>query len=181
MIQFSPTTLGKQLKRIEAGGFILTEAYNSPFVRWPPHAHELASITFVLKGLCLETIGTSLKEMDLHSAVIKPPGAVHSNRYGNLGARVLIIEVGPKRLASLRLLSHSLDHVAHLRGGALPSFAVRLYRELNIGDNASALAIEGLVLEVIGEVTRLRAESSSVGPPRWLNKAKKACDEQRLL
>lgn len=178
MKEFSPATLGRQLKSLEAGEFILTEAANLPLASLPAHAHALACITFVLKGACIEMIGTHTYECGPLSAIIKPAGEVHSNRYGSAGARCLIVEVKPERLQAVRSFSPTLDRTAHLRDGSFAAFAVRLYREFNIGDSAALLSIEGLMLEVLAQVTRRNTNHSSFAPPQWLPKAKELCDGQ---
>lgn len=177
MRPFSATTLGTQINRTSVGGFVITEAYNAPFVSLPSHAHELASITFLLSGSCEETLGSSRKTMSDCCAITKPPGAEHSNRYGRTGARVLIIEAEPEKLAAIRRQSRSFESVELIRGGNLATLAHRMYQESHLGDSASVLVLEGLVLEVIGQITRIN-ESASGLPPIWLRKAKTICDER---
>lgn len=177
MNHFSPTTLGTQVKRISVGGFNITEAYNAPLAVLPAHAHELACITFVLNGFCEETFGRSRKAMDRYSIITKPAGTEHSNRYGKTGARCLIVEAQPQKLASLRPYSRSLDKISLLSGGNLPKLAIRLYHECWVGDSAAALGIEGLVLELIGQVTRMTETPESL-PPAWLRRVRIICDER---
>jgi AraC family transcriptional regulator len=44
-------------------------------------------------------------------------------------------------------------------------------------DSASALSIEGLVLEMMGEATRRTSNGAPLLPPRWLQEAKNLCRE----
>src|SRR5262249_23924813 len=148
-----------------------------PHLSLPPHEHELASITVIVEGGYKETIGGSIKEMCNYSLITKPPGVKHSNHCGNKGARVLIIEPEPAKLDSLRLLSKSLDNIELLHGGNLPTLVTRLYQESYSDDTAAALVMEGLVMDLIGQVTRM-TESSRSSPPDWLLKARSICDEQ---
>lgn len=178
MGQFKPCTLGKRLRSIEAEGFVLTEAVNRAFTRLPAHAHELASITFVLKGSCIEMVGKHSFECGPYSTIIKPAGEIHSNLYDSGGARCLIIEAKPRRLQSIQSFSQVLDNVIHLKSGALTPFALRIYKEFNVGDSASLLSIEGLVLEALGQTTRRTSKSPSGAPPRWLANVKEICNEQ---
>jgi AraC-like DNA-binding protein len=46
----------------------------------------------------------------------------------------------------------------------------RLREECRRPDDASALAVEGLVLELLAEISRARAEPSCTHPPRWLDR-----------
>lgn len=178
MKYFSPATLGRQLNSMEAGSFILTEAVNMPLATLPPHAHELACITFILRGSCVETIDRRSHECSPYSTIIKPAGEVHSNKYGSAGARCLIVEVKTERLHTVRSFSQTLERAAHLRGGSINSFAVRIYKEFKIADSASLLSLEGLMLEVLGQVTRHNLKALTFTPPRWLLRAKELCHER---
>ncbi len=174
---FSPVTLGRQINRVEAGGFVLTEAAYPPASSLPRHAHELACMTLVLKGSCTETVGRRPRECTPYSILIKPAGEVHSNRYGRGGAQCLIIEVKPERLESISSFTDALGRVEHARGGLLPALAARLYKEFRIKDSASKLAVEGLVLEMLAGVACHGPRALSPRPPHWLLEAREICDE----
>ena len=177
MTQFSPATLGKQVKNLEVGGLNLTEAVYSPTSTLALHAHELACLTFVLDGSCIETIGIHQYDCGPHSLIVKPAGESHSNRYSSAGLRCLIIEVKPERSQAIRQFSRALDSVEHLRGSLFSSLAVRTYKEFKLGDGASLLSIEGLVLEMLGELTRRFTKTSPGKAPRWLLETKALCHE----
>ena len=54
-----------------------------------------------------------------------------------------------------------------------------LARELIVADDASALAIEGLTLELLAAVVRRRQEVPRPGsPPSWLRRVREALDER---
>ena len=95
-INQNPITLGDPVKQLDAGAFALTEASYGPTRSLPPHAHDCATISMVLKGTCLETVENVGYECVPFNPIMKPPGAVHSNRYGLAGARCLLIEVRPR-------------------------------------------------------------------------------------
>ncbi len=177
-MNFSPVTLGRRVKSLEVESFVFTEASNLPLTSFPPHAHELASITFVLKGSGVETIGASTHECSRYSTIIKPAEEVHSNKYGRDGLHSLIIEAKPERLQCVRSYSQILERAEHIRQDTLIPFAMRIYREFRIADSAASLSLEGLVLEVLGQSTRRRDKASQSAPPRWLVRARDLCHEQ---
>lgn len=178
MTQYGPATLGKRLKILEAGDFLITEAETLPLTSFRTHAHELASITFIIKGSCVETISSRAYDCSPLSAIIKPAGELHSNRYGKAGARCLIVEVKPERLQKLRMFTRMLDSALHLRETTLGAFALRIYKEFKIGDTASLLSLEGLILDLLGHTTRLSLKASPPSPPAWLLSARDLCHEQ---
>jgi AraC family transcriptional regulator len=176
--KFSPITLGEQLKKVEVGGFVLTETTHPPGLTLRRHEHERASISFVLKGSYIEVVGSRSQECVPLSLLMKPAGEAHSNKYGSSGARALIIEVKPQRLKAIRSYSETLEHTEYVQGGLLPALAMRVYKEFKMRDQASALIIEGLILEMLGYRTRRDAQPSPFAPPPWLRRARDLCHEQ---
>jgi AraC-like DNA-binding protein len=55
---------------------------------------------------------------------------------------------------------------------------MKLYKEFRERDEASALAIEGLALEMLAEVSRRQVRVSDRTPPRWLAQALELLREQ---
>jgi AraC family transcriptional regulator len=60
---------------------------------------------------------------------------------------------------------------AQINGVAATWLANRLYSEFSRDDRASAIAIEGLVLEILAEFARSQVKSGSMLVPRWLRQA----------
>jgi len=170
--QFSPITLGERLTTINIAGFVLTETTHRPNHELPHHNHELTNIAFVLNGSFTEILRRRSIECFPQSLLIKPAGEAHANRYGSRGMRGLLIEIEPRRLETLRSWSKSLGQVSHLRGGASSIAAMRIYRELRLMDEASPLAIEGLMLEMVADLSRRSNLFSERKPPSWLGTVK---------
>ncbi|HEY0321297.1 MAG TPA: AraC family transcriptional regulator [Pyrinomonadaceae bacterium] len=172
MIRFSPITLGQQLKAIEVEDFVLTETKHPPSLVIPRHAHEHASLSFVLKGSFVETFNRNAEECAPFNLVIKPAGEIHSDRYGQLGAQCLIIEIKPEGLEHVRSISKILDHSSLVQSDSTAALlAMRVYREFQAMDTASPLAIEGLILEMLAEASRPDARHTRGARPRWLLRA----------
>jgi AraC family transcriptional regulator len=74
---------------------------------------------------------------------------------------------GPNGLTITKLISTRLRS---LEGGVLNWLGYRLYREAQWGDAISTLAIEGLALEMIAEMSRRRLTEAAV--PYWLRQAR---------
>jgi len=167
-------TFGKQLKKLEIGGFILTETFHEANLALSRHDHECANINFTIKGSFREVFGTRPQEATASSILIKPAGEHHANQYGGDGALGFIIEVLPHKLEVIRRFSKLFDSPAHIRGGLLSALAGKIYKEFQtINKPASELMIEGLILEMLAESTRREIKiSSSTTPPRWLSEAR---------
>jgi quercetin dioxygenase-like cupin family protein len=98
-------TFGKELYKLEAGGFVLTETVHSPSLVLPRHDHEYPNINFTIRGSFRETIGRRPQECCASSLLVKPAGEAHANEYGDKGAHGLIIEVPDRRLDSSGTMS----------------------------------------------------------------------------
>ena len=166
-------TFGEQLKKLDVGGFVLTETLHSPSVVLPRHEHECANLVLTLKGSFREVIGSRPQEPEPLSILVKPAGESHANRYGGAGAHCLVIEVKAQQLESVARSSKLFSAPAHIRGGPLPVLAVRIYDEFRARHDAAELMIEGLILEMMAEATR-RAfkDDASPAPPRWLGEVR---------
>jgi len=170
----SSKTFGKQLKKLEIGGFILIETFHTPNLVLSRHDHECANINFTLRGSFREILGTRPQEATASSILIKPAGEHHANRYGSVGAKGFIIEILPHKLEIVRRFSKLFDAPAHIHNPTLSALASKIYREFRLLNSpASELMIEGLILEMLAESTRHEIKiSSSATAPRWLSEAR---------
>src|SRR4030095_3988525 len=175
--QFSPITLGARLQTINLAGFVLTETTHPPNHKLQRHKHELTNIAFTLNGSFTEILANRRLECGSQSVVFKPAGEAHANEYGRSGVRCLLVELQPQRLENLQPLSNVLSRVGHVRGSMLSMLALRLCIEMRVMDNASSLAIEGLLLEVIAELSRHSHFVSERRVPRWLERAREILHE----
>lgn len=167
----SPITLGDKIRSVEVGGMVFTETAHKPNQTLAKHFHEQANLAFILNGSFTETVDRKTFECGPQSLMIKPAGEAHANEYGRAGMHCLLMEVRPQKLESLHHLSRAFNQVNHVRGARLSMLAMGIYKEMLLMDSVSNLAIEGLSLELVAELSRhpdLRREHK---PPRWLQRA----------
>lgn len=156
----NPLTLGSPLRTLDAGGFFLIESAYTAGQALPRHAHEDAYLTIATRGAFEESVGGRRVECGPWDVLVRPAGEAHANVYGRGGARCLLVRVPAARRTRV---FEAPGRVGRAR--AVP-IAMCIERELAMRDEASALTIEGLVLELIGEATR-----GSAAMPRWLSVA----------
>jgi AraC family transcriptional regulator len=122
----------------------------------------------VLRGSVAERVDGRRFTCGRDRLLLRPAAVVHSNVYGDGGAECVIIGARADWVAT--------DVLARAVFGA-PSLALaptsrvlgeRMRRELGIGDAASALAIEGLVLELIASAARELSDPRGRSAPPWL-------------
>ena len=93
------------------------------------HGHAWANLNFVLRGSLCEAFGRSAADCGPASVVVKPPGESHANRYGEAGARCLVLEVTPARLEATRPFADLFDYPAYHPPGALTPLFQQIYKE----------------------------------------------------
>jgi AraC family transcriptional regulator len=168
---FSQITFGQLVKRFDQDGFVLTKVIYAPSTILAPHAHEFANVSIVRHGSFIEMLRGRSQECIAFSAIAKPAAEIHSDRFGPLGAVCFHISFTPQRAAETRQFSRIFE-APMAQGGLLPILTLKIDQELRVLDSASALAIEGLVFELLAHVVRLGERDSGVRLPRWLGRAK---------
>lgn len=101
-----------------------------------------------------------------------PPDEEHWNVVHDKGAQFFIVEVGPEWTRRAHDYGLSLGEAAVFRQGVLNWLGFRLYRAARESDGASALAIEGLALEMIAELSRRGSNLPKDESPYWVKQAR---------
>jgi AraC family transcriptional regulator len=162
---------GENLKSHQFGGVRVTETLHPAGLKTQRHSHELAQFCFVREGSFSEVCGRRHRECGPLQVIYRPPDEAHADRFHDAGARCLTIELGVGLLQRLREYSVIPENSRDFYGGKYAWLAARLYGEFVRPDAASALAVEGLTLELIAEASRTRVKGRAPDPPRWLEQA----------
>lgn len=163
---------GQILRTRNVAGLTLTEIAYPPGFRVRRHSHELSQLCFVREGTFSEFYGRKSREVKPLTLIARPCDEAHAHRFHNAGARCFVIEIGSESLRRVREYSPVLDDSAEFQSGLLAWLATRLYKEFHREDEASSLAIEGLTLEMLSEMSRRPMRVSQRKPPRWLEHAR---------
>ena len=168
-----PALEAKRIGRVEAGGFTVTEGIHRDGSELPWHHHETPSICFVLKGGFTEMWRGGSIVCTSSTMKVTPAGERHWNRFSRGDVRGLLIEPGTSQVDRLRPYSEVLDERLSFNSGLLSGIAWRVFDEMRQMDTAAPLAIEGLLLELVAAISRLRTQEGSSGRrPRWLEDAR---------
>jgi AraC family transcriptional regulator len=168
---FSSMGMPEPVKSFEMDGFLLTERFHPPNWVLPKHCHEAAIIGFILGGSLTEFADNRSYECAPFDLQVLPAGEDHSYKFGQARVHCITIEVKPQRLERVRLFSDVLDRVRFFNGAMLSTLLSRLYKEFRMGDSASVLTVEGLVLETLGAAAQ-SPRCASAAQPRWLGEAR---------
>jgi AraC family transcriptional regulator len=162
----------------EIAGLNLTECLYSPGLRMPKHSHELACFSLVLLGSYTETIGRVEASRKPATLIMHPPEHAHAVAFHGQEVRIFRTEIKTLWLERLREYSIKLDGPAWFDGGLSVVLALRLYREFRAQDKYSPLAVEGVLLEMLAEMSRRRELPALSRAPRWLERAREILHAQ---
>lgn len=127
--------------------------------------------SFVLAGEYIENYGRSAPTRQASTVVFHPPNESHAVDFQS-GARILSVEMSFERLAYIRGHSIVFDQSASSRSAVIADLGRRIHREFCRLDSFSALAIEGLIFEILAEASRSKIGANEKHFPRWLEQAK---------
>ncbi len=160
--------LGDSVRHRDLDGLCFTESVYPRGTELPVHAHAHAYLSFALEGSYRETANTHTRHCETQTLLFHPAGECHADSFADCGGRVLSIEIAPAWLARLLTPVRQFDAPAEFRQGPPCWLMHRLHREWSDWDQASPLALEGLVLEVLASVARSTAARRPTGPA-WIH------------
>jgi AraC family transcriptional regulator len=172
-----PVTMGSpHFRSLELDGFSVTEAWFPAGEVLPRHTHERPCVAVMLDGsFDLRFTGKSF-HCSPTTVFTEPAGETHANFMGSGGAHVLVVQPDPAHVELLRPFGGLLSQATHRHHPGMVERALRLAGELDGIDDLSALAAEGIVLEMLVGLTRLdRGDHPS--PPAWLRQAQELLHE----
>jgi AraC family transcriptional regulator len=156
-------TAGSRLRSRDVAGFVIADARYHAHAETALHTHASAGLAYIFAGRYAKRIGRVERDCGPGTVTFEPPGVEHAERYGHDDVRALLIELSPARFEMVSQIVPAPVCLEHARAAAL---AGRLRRELRASDTASALAIEGLALELVANIGR--AIEGVPSAPSWL-------------
>jgi AraC family transcriptional regulator len=175
---FAPITLGTCLWAESIGDLDVAETRANPGLRLPRHAHEHACLVVPLEGSFTEAFQTRSVLCDVATSLFKPAGEAHTNNYGRVGARCLVVEFRPSKMENICQRTRAFDQVATVRSGAVMQIATHVHCELARQDALSPLVVEGLVLELLGTTFRYSGSDTISRAPRWLERLRERLHDE---
>lgn len=132
----------------------------------PTHSHD-SEVTFnyCLAGSLLERRNQQEFHQQAASLSLLPAGTPHSNRFP-AGARVFLVVMESEWLPKIQAVASTLESASLCSRGGAPSWiAARLHREFLRRDSLTPLALEGMVFELVAELSREYAKENA---PYWI-------------
>ena len=163
---------GESLRSHKVASFALSDRFYPPNFKTPKHSHRRALFCFVIEGGYTESYGGHTRECCSSNLLFHPADELHAEHFHDSGGHSFIIEIEPLWLDRVREYRGMLEASAEFKGGVMELLGRRLYKEFLQMDDISALIIDGLMLEMMGEATRRDRLKNDAHPPRWLEQAR---------
>lgn len=152
-------------------GFSLHRGMHPQGTELPRHTHEDPTLCYVMRGRFTEFVGGHAVDCVSDSLKVTPAGETHSNRFAADETHGLRIDVDRGRFAESRSIHQLLDERLHVSGAHAGGIVNRLLSELDAGDETAAIAVEGLLLELLATLARDAAPAASSVIQPWLREA----------
>ena len=156
----------------QQAGLRLSESTYPPNLKMTSHAHQQAYLGIVLSGGYTEKVEKKTRECKTLTTVFHPPDECHSVTFHNSRVRIFRIEISGEWCDRADEYLKLPAEPAECDGGPLASLALRLHNEFRSRDPWSAVAIEGLTLEMMAELGRYSTKQSDQGAPAWLEEVR---------
>jgi AraC family transcriptional regulator len=158
-------------------GIWLNEVFYTPANVYPPHSHGAAHITLILDGGVDEKYDQTTRTAEPGLISFLPSGITHATRFLS-DVRALHVTVAEEVVQQGGERLEALTEPADLRDTPLLQLMHRLHREIQVPDDFSAMAIHGLVLELLAGIGRASDAGAQGGPPRWLRQVKQCLNDR---
>ncbi len=168
MVRRKQTLAPTRLKQAGVAGFTLTEGIHPAGTSLPWHHHDGPTLCFVLRGTFTETSGVERLTCTADTLKVMPAGERHCDAFDHGEAQGLLIEADADRARAIRTHAPVLDERIAVHGGLPAAIARRMYREFRQTDDAAPLAVEGLLLELLAELSRRRQERPPDAGAGWV-------------
>ncbi|MBI4752350.1 MAG: helix-turn-helix transcriptional regulator [Acidobacteria bacterium] len=172
---------GMTRERWRLTGITFSESSYPSGLTMARHDHNHPYCSFVLAGAYTETVGSKTRSVESHHITFHPREEAHAVGFGNHPTRIFRVEFNTDWLVELVGNHRTLHLPLHLRNEPFKRHRVALYREFSRQDRWSALAVEGIVLELIAELGRLlETRSSPCRQPLWIQQIREQLEAEFL-
>ena len=162
---------GATAKVCRIDGLNLADVAYPPNLRQPRHTHKYASFSLVMSGSYLEKLSRQSFRRKSATIVLHPPEESHAVDF-ETNVRIFGVEFDFERLEAIRRYSTVLDEPASLQSENINHLGRRIYQEFQKPDAFSAMAIEGLILEILAEASRCETRTDEKQLPHWLSQTR---------
>ena len=160
------------LRSVAVDGFTATERRFSRSASRASHVHDVGRISLVLEGWWSERIGDAARKYAEGDIVIRPPDAPEAACGGCESARVIVVEMEPRRQRELARLLPATNAPVRIHAEVFDGIAFRVAQSLSSNAPTSRLELSSALLELVAGVSRLLSRPGTGREiPEWLRAA----------
>jgi AraC family transcriptional regulator len=163
---------GETIIKEVINGTILTEAVYAPHFKVSTHSHMHACLGLVIRGEYTEKYQKTALECRPRMLKFRPAGVEHSNIYHRSPVRCFFIQFETQWLNRVSTYASASTTPAIIRDNSLARLVMKIRHETKHIDALSPLMLEGLLLELVVELTRVSDRVSERRHPQWLKQAR---------
>ena len=149
-----PGVAGRGLATFEVGGYRVIDAAYANGQSLPRHTHPRPALSFVSRGSFHETNRSGVVVCPVGTMHVRPSEEPHANRFEGVGTRLLIVDMPLEPVLTDRRVRRLVSRASLVQDGAVRTLAAQLQWEIHHRDQASDLAVEGLVLALLARLMR---------------------------
>jgi AraC family transcriptional regulator len=156
-------------------GVSVAETTYAAGLRVAAHAHDAPLLSLVLQGSATEELGARTRALGAQSLLYTPSYVTHGHQFLTAG-RWLNVQFSARWFARVGAGEATLPTAPQIvRDGAAITWAARLGAELRDPDGVSRFAVEGALLLLVADLSRLPALGER-RRPRWLRSVEDAIE-----
>lgn len=156
--------------RYSLEGLHFDEVLYTPGLRMASHTHVAAFLDLCLTGTIQEFWEKQTFVRGAATLNFLPAGAPHGSHFPE-DVKTFQIVLTPAWLERFRQAGALLETPLYFQNGLPIWIAMRIYREFQQQDNLTPLVLEGMLLELLAEMSRQSSNSTKNDCPRWLRQA----------
>lgn len=161
----------RRARQASVPGFTLLAGAHDAGTALPAHAHADPTLCYLLDGRFTEYAHGRSLDCETDTLKLTAAGETHSNKFPHAAVYGLRVDIARSRFADSTAILRLLDGEFFLpRSGAHP-LAHRLIAEMEAPDDAAALVMESLLLELLARLAREHSTKSARDLPEFLRRA----------
>lgn len=164
------TFYGRSTPPVEVGGVTLAETiYAAGFVV-PLHDHAHPIFCLALAGRFTEHVARHHVVLGARSVFFQPAGEAHAETFHDAPSRLFNVQLGEDWLRWLDQYALRLPaDPVNVTSGRLSILAAQLHAEYRVREGPQRLAVDGILLSMLAELTRATARRERMRRPGWLD------------
>lgn len=160
---------GNVVDKHHHNGLVLSELRHTTGKKLAEHSHQLANFCLLLSGNYSEQWGPQSFDYKPMTVVFHPPQLTHRDEIGTNGGHFFNVELAQEWMNRLSDYSFIPERPIEARAGDMNWLVFKLFREFKSPQRHSDIAIEGLVMTMLAELSR-GLEKEEKHAPQWLDK-----------